>query len=210
MVDTRQKGDFPEVDSPKIWRKLLARLGEKDYDYNLAFYGDPEELSDKVAYFFHANMQGVEAAPNAHLALMSIASSRFKQALLSDAQAFTIVQMLRALKQQGTLPPLGGLFALTCSTLSFQEGLRTPSKTLYERCLQKFAAEGIAPQEILHVSSRLKDDLAVAKQAGMRTALYAGDPTSLRASKDDMKDPDIRPDRLLTNLFQIREILSLK
>ena len=74
----------------------------------------------------------------------------------------------------------------------------------------KFAEEGIAPQEILHVSSRLKDDLAVAKQAGMRTALYAGDPTSLRASKDDMKDPDIRPDRLMTNLFQVREILSLK
>lgn len=210
MADMRQKGDYPEADASKIWRKLLARLGEKDYDYNMAFYGDPEELSDKVAYFFHASMQGIEAAPNAHLALTAIVTSPLRQALLADAQPFTIVQMLRALKQQGTLPPLGGLFALTCSVLSFQEGLRTPSRTLYDRCLQKFAAEGISPQEILHVGSRLKDDLAVAKEAGMRTALYAADMTSLQATKTDMKDSRICPDRLLTDLAQLRQVLSLK
>lgn len=203
------KGDFPEVDGPKIWRKLLARLGEKDYDYNLNFYGDPEELSDKLAYFFHACLQGTEAAPNAHLALMAITNSPLRQALLSDAQPFTIVQMLRALKQQGTLPPLGGMFALSCSTLSFQEGLRKPSKTLYSRCLQSFAEEGIQPDEVLHVGSRLKDDLAIAKQAGMKTALYAADMTSLRATKAEMQDPAIRPDRLLTDLSQIREVLAL-
>jgi len=208
--DTRQKGDFPEVDAPRIWRKLLGRLGEKEYSYDMALYGDPEEFSDKVAYFFHTNLQGVEAAPHARDILTAIADSPLRQTLLSDAQPFTIVQMLRALQVQGTLPPLGSLFSLAGSVLSFQEGLRKPSESLYARALQNFEKEGISPQQVLHISSRLPDDLAVAKKAGMRTALYAADKTSRRATKDDMKNQETRPDRLLTDLAQLREVLSLE
>ena len=209
MTDTRQKGDFPEFDSSRIWRKLLRRLAEKGYDYDMDFYGDPDEFSDKVAYFFHASLQGVEAAPNALRALAATSMSHVRQGLLSDAQSFTMVQMLRALNEQGTLPPLKELFSLDCLTLSFQQGLRKPSKSFFQNCLDQFAELGIGPKEVLHVSSRLADDLAVAKQAGMRTALYAADKISLRATKADMQNPELRPDRLLTDLAQIRDILEI-
>jgi FMN phosphatase YigB (HAD superfamily) len=209
MTDTRQKGDFPEFDSSRIWRKLLRRLAEKGYYYDMDLYGDPDEFSDKVAYFFHASLQGVEAAPNALRALASTSVSHVRQGLLSDAQSFTMVQMLRALNEQGTLPPLKELFSLDCLTLSFQQGLRKPSKSFFQNCLDQFAELGIGPKEVLHVSSRLADDLAVAKQAGMRTALYAADKISLRASKADMQNPELRPDRLLTDLAQIRDILEI-
>ncbi len=211
MANTSQKGAYPEVDAPRIWRKLFARLGDKDYNYDMEFYGNPDELCDKVAYFFHASLQGCEAAPNARDAMMAIVGSgNVRQALLADAQPFSIVQMLRALRAQGTLPPLGALINLPGSVLSFQEGLRKPSPALYERSVQRFAAEGIKPQEILHVGSRLADDVAVAKKAGMKTALYAGDMTSLRATREEMKNPELRPDRLLTDLLQIRSILSIE
>ena len=71
------------------------------------------------------------------------------------------------------------------------------------------AEMGIAPGEVLHVGNRLRDDLALAKQAGMKTALYAGDKSSLEATKQELKDPHIKPDRLLTDLRQIRQVLQI-
>ena len=203
------KGSVPEVESAAVWQTLLERLNEKEYTYDADFYGDLEELSDKVAYFFHASLQGVEAAPNALAALQRVANAGLRQTLLSDGQSFTLVQMLRALESQGKLPPAGELLAFDCLTLSFQEGVRKPSKSLYRACLARFAEHDIKPGEILHVGNRLRDDLAIARQAGMRTALYAADKTSLRASKAEIQDPQMRPDRLLTDLAQIADVLAI-
>jgi FMN phosphatase YigB (HAD superfamily) len=203
------KGDVPEVDAPQIWQKILRRLGEKEYAYDANFYGDLDERSDKVAYFFHASLQGVEASAGALRALERVANAGIPQTLLSDGQSFTLVQMLRALEAQGKLRPTGDLLAFDCLTLSFQEGVRKPTRRLYKACLERFSEHGIAPGEILHVGSRLPDDLAVARQLGMRTALYAADKTSLRASKADIQNPTMRPDRLLTDLAQIADILAI-
>lgn len=209
LTSSQRKGEYPEVDTSALWRKLLSRLGEKDYDYDLALYGDPDELSDKVAYFFYSSLQGTEAAPNARDAVVAVNDAKLTQSLLADAQAFTFVQLLRALRRQGTLPPPAALFSFDCMTLSFQEGIRKPSRALYERALAKYDEEGVSPEAILYVGCRLRDDVSIAKSVGMRTALYAADKTSLRVNKDDMKDERLRPDRLLTDLNQIREVLNI-
>lgn len=209
MAGTRQKGDVPEVNLAEVWSKLLEQLEQKDYQYDHAFYGDLEALSEKVAYFFHSSLQGVEAAANALAALSQVASADIQQALLADAQPFTIPQTLRALRKQGSLPAGGSLFAADCSALSYQEGVRKPSTSLFAACLKRFAQHGIEPEQVLHVSNRLPDDLAVAKRAGMCTALYAGDKLSLKATKEEVLDPECKPDRLLTDLGQIRDILGL-
>jgi histidinol phosphatase-like enzyme len=210
MVSSGRKGDFPEIDSARVWRKLLGLLEQKDYQYDAAFYGDMDELSEKVAFFFHMSLQGVAAGPQAALALQAVAEGGLRQGLLADGQCFTVVQLLRALDKQSKLPPLSQLFAPGCLTLSFAEEVRKPSPTLYQRSLQAFGELGIKPGEILHVGSRLADDLAVAKRLGFRTALYAGDKLSLQATSAEVRDPALRPDRLLTDLAQIRRVLALE
>ena len=118
MAGTSKKGEYPEVDTSRVWRTLLRQLGEKEYAYDMEFYGDPEEFNDKVAYFFHANCQGVEASENALNTLTAVTGANFPQGLLANAQPFTMVQMLRALKEQGTLPPLASmLYSTTCPPL---------------------------------------------------------------------------------------------
>jgi len=67
---------------------------------------------------------------------------------------------------------------------------------------------GIEPNQILHVGTRINDDLAVAKSYGFRTVLYAGDRTSLQATGADLKNPETKPDRLITELLQLRNILQ--
>ena len=60
---------------------------------------------------------------------------------------------------------------------------------------------------MLYVSSRLVADLAPAKRLGLRTALFAGDKTSLRATGAQVRDPELQPDRILTALNQIHQII---
>jgi FMN phosphatase YigB (HAD superfamily) len=207
MRGTKRKGDFPEVDSSEVWWTLIGRLVKNEYSWDESMYGDIDDLSLKVAYFFHMRLQGVELAEHAVDALNAVDSASVAQALLADAQPFSLVQMLRAFRQVGTLPP-ATLFGADSMTLSCRLGVCKPSKSLYLHALQQFQQLGISPQEVLHVGNRLRDDLAEAKRHGMRTALYAGDADSLQASKDDIRNPDIRPDRLMTDLNQIGQILN--
>lgn len=206
LAGTGYKGEYPEINSAKVWRRVLGLLEEKEYTYDEDFYGDMDELSAKVAYFFHASLQSVEAAPNALSALDAGLQAGLRQGLLAETQPFTLVQLLRALRAQGTLSGLGELLLPEHMTLSHQEGRRKPSKSLYLQALAGLVPLGIEPRQVLLVGTRLRDDLAVAKACGMRTALYAADKTSLRATAEELRDPDLRPDRLITDLIQIREL----
>ncbi len=209
LTSSPQIGDFPEVHAGRVWAKIVRELQQKEYNYEEASYGDVEEFGEKLAYFFHTSLQGVEAAPNALAAVMAVAGSGKRQGLLADAQPFTLVQMLRAFREQGKLPPLAGLFPPECSTLSYEEGIRKPSTTLYSRCLERFQRLGVAPDEVLHVGTRIQDDLDAARRAGMKVALYAGDGVSLDAKSEQPTEPEFEPDRVLTDLLQIRDVLSL-
>lgn len=209
MASSGRKGDVTEVNSAHLWKRLLSMLDKKDYEYDVDFYGDLDELSEKVAYFFHCSLQGVEAAEGALPVLLAVQGGGLRQSLLSDAQPFTIVQVFRALLAQGSIPRPDVLFTPSLNTFSYVEGVRKPSKTLFLRAVDRFVKIGIEPEQILHVSSRVADDLAVAKSLGMRTALYAAEKLGLQVTPDELKDPATKPDRLLTSLMQVRDLLSL-
>lgn len=209
MAGTGRRGDVPEVDSRAVWRLIVDRLCKKEYAWESSLYGDEDELAEKIAYFFHRSLQGTEAAPHALRTLLAVIDAGLMQSLLGDGQCFTLVQLMRGLRAQGAVPPPDQLLALDRAVLSFLEGVRTPSETLYRRSIQRFGQAGIAPKQVLHVGCRLRDDLAVAKSLGLRTALYAGDKLSLRASKSEIGNPALKPDRLLTDLNQLRDVLAI-
>ena len=132
----------------------------------------------------------------------------FAQGLLADGQSFTLVQLLRALQGPTRLSSVGRLFTPGCVVMSYDVGVRKPSRTLFATAVEAFERIGLTPEEVLYVRNRLPDDLWIAKQVGFRTALFAGDKNSLQASADDLLQPDLRPDRLLTKLTQIRHVLE--
>lgn len=210
LAGTGRRGDVPEVNLADIWQTLLKRLEKNDYSYDEGFYGDLSELAEKVAYFFHANLQGVAAMPDVVDVLTALVDARVKQGLLADAQPFSLAQSLRAFSRQGTLPPLGKLFDPDLVVLSCREGVRKPSPTLYAAAVQRLAEHGIEPHEALYISSSLRNDLSVARRAGFRTALLANDKASLRLDPRDLKDPQLKPDRLVTALSQIPGLLGIE
>jgi FMN phosphatase YigB (HAD superfamily) len=209
LAGSGRKGDLTEIDAAKLWRRVLDKLNLEELKYDEALYGDLDELAEKMAYFFHASLQGTEAAPGALETLLALSDAGIATGLVADGQAFTEVQLLRALREQGTLPPAGRLWRSDLVVLSSQEGVRKPSKSLYLRAIERFLAVGIEPPEVLYVGARLREDLTIAKSMGFRTVLFAGDKLSLRATLSDLRDPAVKPDRMMTELKQIREILSL-
>lgn len=215
-------GEAPEVNAARIWEVLIERLGKKDFSWDESFYGGIEEFSEKVAWFFHRALQGVAASPHALTALQHVKEAGCAQGLVADGQCFTLVQLAKALSCQeddravpdggstpGAAASLTKLFTRNSVFLSFDYGVRQPAAALFEACLARLAKGGVAPAEVLHIAPRLKEELAPAKKLGMRTALYAGDAASLVATPAEVNDPELRPDRILTDLGQIRQIIKI-
>jgi FMN phosphatase YigB (HAD superfamily) len=209
LAASPRAGEAPETDSAHIWKVLIERLGKKDFTWDESSFGGIDEFSEKVAWFFHAALQGTAAAPSALKALKHVRRAGLKQGLVADGQCFTLVQLARALRAQGTVTSFARLFSRGCVCLSFQYGVRQPAVTLFEACLARLARRGIAPEHVLYVASRLKENLRPARSLGMRTALYAGDAVSLEATSAEIKDSELRPDRILTDLRQIRQIVKV-
>ena len=208
MVSSKHKGDYPEIDSAKIWQKVIGRLQQKEYNYDVGKYGDVEDLSEKIAYFFHANLQGARAMPDARETLATLTHAGIRQGLLADAQSFSVPQLTYHLQQQGRIASIAELFSASNFYLSFQEKMRKPSLSFYKHVRDSIEKQGISRHQVLHVSHRLKDDLAVAKKLGFRTALFAADKSSCRVDASDVRDPKLKPDRLITEIRQIRDIVQ--
>lgn len=198
----------PEICSERIWEAIVKKLFQKDYKYDIVMYGDVPDLCRKIAYFFHASLQGTGCYEGAAEAMTFIREAGLKQGFLADAQCFTFVQLQRGLAQQDPNATIDALGDPSLRSLSHEIGGRKPSERLFKHCLTQLAAMKIKPDQVLHVGSRLMLDLAPAKKLGMRTALFAGDRNSLVAAPEQLKDPATRPNVLLTDLRQLTEVVG--
>ena len=92
--------NIPEVGADRLWEAMVKKLLHKDYKWDAGFFGSLNEFSRKIAYFFHASLQGTACYPGAAEALRHVASSGLTQGLLADGQCFTVTQLQRGLAQQ--------------------------------------------------------------------------------------------------------------
>ncbi|MCI0379087.1 MAG: HAD hydrolase-like protein [Gemmataceae bacterium] len=210
----------PEIVSERVWDWIIKKLFQKEYQFDAGFYGSLNEYCKKVAYFFHASLQGAACQPSALAAVAHVAGCGVPQGLIADAQCFTLAQLQRGMRAQGggavPLPAGRGLdstdvdvlFPAEWRALSCEHKGRKPSERLFRPVLAQAAKAGLAPENILHIGSRIDKDIAPAKKLGLRTALYAGDKESLQASVEQLKDPGLRPDVLLTELEQIKTVVT--
>jgi hypothetical protein len=198
----------PEVQAERVWEAILKRLLQKDYKFDAGFFGSLNEFSRKVAYFFHASLQGTACHEGAAVAMKAVRDAGLAQGLLADGQCFTTVQLQRGLRAQDDEANLEELLTEGLTVLSCDVRGRKPSERLFRQALDALGEQGIGPDEVLHVGSRVQLDLVPARRLGMKTALFAGDKASLQATPEQMKEPTSKPDVLLTSLEQIAEIIE--
>ncbi len=199
---------YPEIIAELVWESILKKLLQKEYFFDHSFYGSLNEYSRKVAYFFHASLQGTACYEGAADALKMVAGAGLVQGVLANGQIFTPVQLDRGLRQQDPMQPLASLIDPELCLLSCQLRARKPSERPFRHLLHLFAERGIQPAEVLYVGNNVPRDIIPARRVGMRTALFAGDRHSLRASPEQLNESATRPDRLLTELPQIGRLLG--
>jgi len=198
----------PEIQTERVWDDIVKKLQQKEYTFDAGTYGAAAEYIKKIAYFYHASIQGAGPYPGAADALKLTAERGISQGLLGDGQCFTPGQLERCLKQQDPGFELDSVVPAALRVISADKRAKKPSETLFKAAIQAAATKGISPGEILHVGSSLTRDIAPAKKVGFRTALYAGDRNSLVATPEQLRDPATRPDVLLTELPQILEVIG--
>jgi FMN phosphatase YigB (HAD superfamily) len=198
----RSKG---EVAAEKVWEAILKKLLQKDYKFDTGFFGALNEYSAKIAYFFHASLQATACYAGTADGMRAVSEAGLEQGLLADGQCFTLVQLRRGLMVQDA--DLDSLVNSDLCVLSHEVGAKKPADALFERVLEKLAERDIEPKQVLHVGSRIAEDIVPAKKHGMRTALFAGDTASVRATAEQLKATASRPDLLLTSPAQIAEVL---
>jgi FMN phosphatase YigB (HAD superfamily) len=199
---------YPEVGSDRVWEALIKKLFQKDYKFDAGFFGSLNEFSRKVAYFFHASLQGTACYDGAADALRMVVKKGLKQGLLADGQCFTRVQLQRGLAAQAPDLVLDKVLDKDLILLSHEHRGRKPSERLFRHAVNALNQQGIAPNQVLHVGTSVARDLVPARRLGMRTALFAGDRTSLQATAEQLKEPSSRPDVLLTELSQVADVIG--
>src|SRR5262249_34850078 len=150
---------------------------------------------------------GTAAYDGAARAVEHVHSCGVLQGVIADAQCFTLVQLQRGLAAQSSVR-VNAVIDKNLRALSHEIGGRKPSERLFKHLLQAAAQQGISPGQVLHIGSRIVEDIAPARRCGMRTALFAGDAQSLSATAQQLKDAATRPDALLTELAQVTELIS--
>jgi len=198
----------PEVGSDRLWEAIIKKLLQKDYKFDAGFFGSLNEFSRKVAWFFHASLQATACYPGAAETLNHVSSAGLRQGLLADGQCFTTVQLQRGLAAQEAGTRLEKVLDDKLVKLSYEVRAKKPSERLFRAALEPLEQQGLEHGEILHVGSRLTQDIVAAKRLGLRTALFAGDKASLQATPEQLKEPNNRPDVLLTELSQLAEVVG--
>lgn len=191
----------PEVEIRSVWRQVLETLRELGH-VSGEWSGD---LISRLAleFEFRAN----PAWPMYHaLGAIEMLKGEVKLGIISNAQFFTPL-MFKALMGKSH-SALG--FERDLCYWSFERSEAKPSVRLFQRVAEKLdeSIVPITPQETLYVGNDMLNDMWAADQAGMRTALFAGDARSLRLREDDPRVSGLQVDFIITDLYQIVELLG--
>ncbi len=177
---------FPEIDIREIHAALHPELA-------------PEEI-EALAIAHERRTNPVTPMPGAAETLRQLAAKGIPLGLISNAQFYTVPILEEAL---GTSLTEIGIDPALCG-FSYLERRAKPDPYLFEMLRNRLAKRGIPAAEVLYVGNDVRNDIDPARATAFRSALFAGDPTSLRLRGRSLDASGA--ERVITDL---RELLNL-
>jgi putative hydrolase of the HAD superfamily len=167
---------YPEFDAVAVWREVIRRYAT-DYTRSL----DPQKLQQMPLFLAEVH-RGISrkrlvAFPQTQEVLRDL-KTRYRMAVVSDAQSAYAVPELRAVGLAGYFAPI---------IVSGDYGYRKPDPRLFQAALTELQ---ISPEEAIFVGDDRSRDVLGARQVGMKTILFCpnGNPGG---------PPETEPDYLL-------------
>ena len=176
--------EVPEVKIDDIWMQVLGwHHRDKARSFALAF-----ELISNPVY----PMPGLQQ-------FMAKIHERCSMGIISNAQFYTPLLLERFFN--ASLEKTG--FARDLLIFSYRTGYAKPSEHLFKLAEARLEIHGITPSETLYVGNDMLNDILPAQRMGFKTALFAGDKRSLRLRQGDTRCKGVRPDVIITGLWQL-------
>lgn len=161
-VHARSPHPFPEVDIREIHASLRPDLGT--------------EAIEALAFQHENAVNPVHEMSGAAETLQELRSRGIHLGLISNAQFYTVPVLEECLGQ--TLEALGVDPGICVFSYEFLRA--KPDAFLFEHARDRLASIGITPEAVLYIGNDVRNDIEPAKATGFRTALFAGDDSSLR------------------------------
>jgi putative hydrolase of the HAD superfamily len=200
VVRLETETDSPEVDIVRVWADVCERLiGEELLDEPPALHS----LLPALAVRYECRVNPVWPMPGAKSVLNTL-RNRFRLGLVSNAQFYTPL-LFEALLER-SVESLG--FEPELCMWSYETGRSKPDTAMFKPLVKALAADGIKPYEIVYVGNDMLNDVYTAHESGLRTVLFAGDRRSLRLRRKESRCRGLEPDAVITELYQLPEILG--
>ena len=182
--------DYPEIEQDRIWMEVLEIE-------NL-------EVGRNFALEFELIVNPVYPMPNLTPTLGTLKKMGIHLGIISNAQFYT-----EDVFRQVVGKDLIGLgFNPDWIFYSYQFGYAKPSTHLFKKAEEKLLAEGFSYDDVLYVGNDMLNDVHPAKNVGFKTCLFAGDLRSLRKREDHPLCRNLKPDAVITDLYQIIDLLK--
>lgn len=193
--------EYPEVDIRNILFEVL------DYLRAQGFGGeDPSRrLCETLAVEYECRSNPIWPMPGLAETLRHLREGGVTLGIVSNAQFFT--PLLFPAYLDANLENLG--FDPALCVYSYRFLVAKPSPQLFRHTLEVMTRRDVAPEQVLYVGNDRVNDIWPASQAGMRTALFAGDSRSFRPREEDPRVREVREDVLLTDLRQLIDLVGI-
>ena len=179
---------YPEVDIREIHAAWHPELS-------------PEEI-EELAIQQECELNPAAPMPGALETLQALKSAGIPAGLISNAQFYTVPLLEKALG--ATLPDLGIDPAL-CH-FSYLAKRAKPDTFLFQAAHQILARRGIPAGSVLYIGNDVRNDIDPARETGFRTALFAGDPRSLRLHGRTLEDSGANC--IVNDLLEIPDLVA--
>lgn len=201
----KQKGhSYPEIDIFSVWDSML----EDAQNEGLISLSRNESAADAI-FVFEVLSNHVFPMPGMIEVLTKLHKKGIPLGIVSNAQFYTPILMNFFLSERLSSDLDIDLFDPDLSVFSFKELRGKPDVSLFNKFIPALKNKyDIQASEAVFVGNDMLKDIYTAKQAGLTTALFAGDERSLRLRKNDERVKDIEPDFIITELDQLLEIID--
>lgn len=194
--------EYPEVDIRAVWKRCCEVWHSNGW---IARMPDDEWL-EHLSVEYECRVNPVWPMPGMLECLRWIAMQGMRLGIVSNAQFFTPL-IFEACTHQS----IGELnFNHESCVWSYEQLEAKPSTRLYEILAESLHQRySIFRNEVLYIGNDLRNDVWPASQIGFHTALFAGDQRSLRIRNEDPRLSNVKPDRVITDLRQLPQIISM-
>jgi len=172
--------EFPEVRIEEVWTAILLMLKRRGYDFTQKDLGTEIQLAQCIAYYYNFFVFNRGLYPGVSDALRALKKSNMHLGIVSNAQFYTPIDLTLFLRDQTAdeIDDLGELFDTDLIFYSFEYGAAKPSQVLFRKLFDALYEYQVLPSQTVFVGNDLAADIKPAKEAGMKTALFAGDDRS--------------------------------